>query len=187
MNTKNNNFSFKPVINNKRKSLKEKNSNSNNINFEYQTTEPSTSNVQDIFQKQKKLNEDLATISTNLNFNNDPNEKTISYTTPYKNNFNQVSQTKQINNVNIVEIDKQKDRLDELINKFNNLYSSENDNKLDNNEYHTTRNIDINKKRNIKNNSINNINTDKINSRHLYENYHNINKSSDDLPTEIKL
>ena len=181
MNTKNNNFSFKPVINNKRKSLKEKNSNSNNINFEYQTTEPSTSNVQDIFQKQKKLNEDLATISTNLNFNNDPNEKTISYTTPYKNNFNQVPQTKQINNVNIVEIDKQKDRLDELINKFNNLYSSENDNKLDNNEYHTIRNIDINKKRNIKNNSINNINTDKINSHHLYENYHNINKSSDDL------
>jgi hypothetical protein len=106
MNTKNNNFSFKPVINNKRKSLKSKNSNSNNINFEYQTTEPSTSNVQDIFQKQKKLNEDLATISTNLNFNNDPNERTISYTTPYKNNFNQIPQTKQINNVNIVELDK---------------------------------------------------------------------------------
>ena len=41
--------------------------------------------------------------------------------------------------------------------------------------------MDINKKRNYKNNSINNVNTDKLNSRHLYENYHNINKSSDDL------
>ncbi len=80
MNTKKNNFSFIR----KRRSLKEKNNNSNNINFEYQTTEPSTSNVHDIFQKLKKLYEDLATISTNLNSSNDQNEKTISNTTPIK-------------------------------------------------------------------------------------------------------
>ena len=118
INNNNNKFSFKPAIYNKRSSLKDKNNNISNINFDYQTTEPSTSNVQDIFQKQKKLNEDMATISTNLNINNDTNEKTISYS-----NSKQNPQQKQINNVNIVEIDKQKDRLDELINKFNNLYS----------------------------------------------------------------
>ena len=79
INSDNNKFSFKPAIYNKRSSLKDKNNNISNINFDYQTTEPSTSNVQDIFQKQKKLNEDMATISTNLNINNDTNEKTISY------------------------------------------------------------------------------------------------------------
>ena len=126
INSNNNKFSFKPAIYNKRSSLKDKNNNISNINFDYQTTEPSTSNVQDIFQKQKKLNEDMATISTNLNLNNDTNEKTISYS-----NSKQNPKQKKINNVNIVEIDKQKDRLDELINKFNNLYSSENENKLD--------------------------------------------------------
>ena len=175
INSNNNKFSFKPAIYNKRSSLKDKNNNISNINFDYQTTEPSTSNVQDIFQKQKKLNEDMATISTNLNINNDTNEKTISYS-----NSKQNPKQKQINNVNIVEIDKQKDRLDELINKFNNLYSSENENKLD--EYYTkiNANADINNKRN-KNNSIHNINSDKINSRHLYQNYPNLNKSSDDL------
>ena len=141
INSNNNKFSFKPAIYNKRSSLKDKNNNLSNINFDYQTTEPSTSNVQDIFQKQKKLNEDMATISTNLNINNDTNEKTISYS-----NSKQNPQQKQINNVNIVEIDKQKDRLDELINKFNNLYSSENENKLD--EYYTKINAELNRNRN---------------------------------------
>ena len=200
-----NNFSLKPIQINKRKSFQEKPNNSKIINIENQTTDPSTSNVQDIFQKQKKLYDEMTTLSTNLNLNNDQNENTISYTTSNKNNFNQIltgsypsksrfdlnqnSQREKDNNINMNKIEKQKDKLDELINKFNNLYSSDSDIKQD--EYHTIRNINLNNKgnNNINNNTINSTSTDKINSRHLYKKYHNIinnnngliNKSSDDL------
>ena len=199
-----NNFSYKPIDVNKKNSFQEKSRIISNLNMDYQTTDPSSSNIQDIFKKQKKLNEDLATLSTNLNINNDPNENTISYTTSNKNNFNQIltgsktsknkidlnqsSQGKQNNNVNMIKVERQKDKLDELINKFNNLYSTENENKEDN--YYTLRNININNRRNENNNtnnSLNNISSDKINSRLLYKKYHNriypsdnlINKSSD--------
>ena len=199
----NNNIpSVKPISIHKKKSFQEKNHLLNNLNIDYQTTDPSSSNVQDIFQKQKKLNDDLAPLSTNLNINNDPNENNVSYNTSNKNNFNtsshpsknkvdlnQSSQGKQNNNINMIKVEKQKDKLDELINKFNNLYSSENDNKI--NDYYTLRNIDMNNRRNENNinNNINNISSDKINSRQLYKKYNNriniqdnqINKSSDDL------
>ena len=199
----NNNFSFKPVGINKKISLQDKNNLLNNLNLEYQTTDPSSSNVQDLFQKQKKLNDDLATLSTNQNLNFDQNENTISNITPNKKNinqilnssnqsknkidFNQSSHSKQDNNlININKEGNPRDKLDELINKFNNLYSSENDIKNED-KYHTLRNLDENKY-NI--NNINNFSTDKINSCHLYKKLQNtesntskniINKSSDDL------
>ena len=126
-----NNFSLKPIQINKRKSFQEKPNNSKIINIENQTTDPSTSNVHDIFQKQKKLYDEMATLSTNLNLNNDQNENTISYTTSNKNNFNQIltgsypsksrfdlnqnSQREKDNNINMNKIEKQKDKLDELI------------------------------------------------------------------------
>ena len=198
----NNNFSFKPVRINKQKSFQEKGHLSGNLNMDYQTTDPSTSNVQDIFQKQKKLNDDLATLSTNLNLNYDQNENTISNVTSHKNNFNQIltgshasknridfnSNSQGLpkgNNLNYIKEGNQASKLDELINKFNNLYSSESD--IKNDDYYTLRNV----KNNYKNDGdINNISSDKINSRHLYKKLHNkeinnsqnlINKSSDDL------
>ena len=199
-----NNLPFNHTRINQGKSYQEKALNSNLINLEYQTTDPSSTNFQDIFQKQKKLNEDLATLSTNLNINNEQNENTISYTNSNKNNFNQIPtsshnsknrinliQNMQENhdkNVNSIKIERQKDKLDELINKFNNLYSSESDIKTD--DYYTLRNIDLSHRRkdNYINSTFNNSN-DKINSRHLYQKYNSktnnskdlINKSSDDL------
>ena len=199
-----NNLPFNKTRINQGKSFQEKALNSNLINLEYQTTDPSSTNFQDIFQKQKKLNEDLATLSTNLNINNEQNENTISYTNSNKNNFNQIPtsshnsknrinliqnmQENQDKNVNSIKIERQKDKLDELINKFNNLYSSESDIKTD--DYYTLRNIDLSHRRkdNYINSTINNSN-DKINSRHLYQKYNSktnnskdlINKSSDDL------
>ena len=193
-----NNISYNPIGVNKKNSFQERSHIINNLNMDYQTTDPSSSNIQDIFKKQKKLNDDLATLSTNLNLNNDPNENTISYTTSNKNNFNQIltgsktsknkvdlnpsSKGIQNNNVNIIPVERQKDKLDELINKFNNLYSSENENKEDN--YYTLRNINMNNRRNENtniNNSLNNISSDKINSRLLYKKYHNKINTSDNL------
>ena len=202
----NNNFSFKPIGVNKKKSFQDTNHILNNLNIEYQTTDPSSSNVRDLLQKQKKINDDFATISTNQNLNFDQNnENTISNVTPNKTNFNlninsshqsknkidfnQSSQGLQKQDNNLLNMNKegnQRDRLDELINKFNNLYSSESDIRNDDN-YHTLRNIDDNR---ISINNTNNLSSDKINSRHLYKNIQNtesntskniINKSSDDL------
>ena len=198
----NNNFSFNPIKINKGKSFQEKGHISNNLNIDYQTTDPSSTNVQDIFQKQKKLNDDLATLSTNLNLNYDQNENTISNVTSHKNNFNQIltgshasknrndfnANSQGIlkgNNVNLIKEGNQASKLDELINKFNNLYSSESD--IKNDDYYTLRNYE----NNIRNDrEINDISSDKINSRHLYKKLQNkeknnsknlINKSSDDL------
>ena len=199
----NNNFSFKPNEINKKYSFQDKNLIMNNLNLDYQTTDPSSSNVQDIFQKQKKLNDDLATLSTNQNLNFDQNENTLNNSNPNKINFNQIlnnsNQSKNKIDFNQSSYDKQdknlininkernpRDKLDELINKFNNLYSSESDIRNDD-KYHTLRNLDETK---FNINNINNFSTDKINSRHLYKKLQNtesntskniINKSSDDL------
>ena len=201
----NNNYSFKPVRINKRKSFQDKNNLVNNLNMEYQTTDPSSSNFQDFFQKQKKLNDDLATLSTNNNLNFDQNENTISNITPNKKSFNQILTSshqsknkidfnqnpqgpqKLDNNLNSIQEGDQRNKLDELINKFNNLYSSESEIRNDDN-YRTLRTLDENR---LNINNLNNISSDKINSRHLYKKLSNntdintskdiINKSSDDL------
>ena len=201
----NNNYSFKPVRINKRKSFQDKNNLINNLNMEYQTTDPSSSNFQDFFQKQKKLNDDLATLSTNNNLNFEQNENTISNITPNKKSFNQILTSshqsknkidfnqnpqgpqKLDNNLNSIQEGDQRNKLDELINKFNNLYSSESEIRNDDN-YRTLRTLDENR---LNINNLNNISSDKINSRHLYKKLSNntdkntskdiINKSSDDL------
>ena len=201
----NNNYSFKPVRINKRKSFQDKNNLVNNLNMEYQTTDPSSSNFQDFFQKQKKLNDDLATLSTNNNLNFEQNENTISNITPNKKSFNQILTSshqsknkidfnqnpqgpqKLDNNLNSIQERDQRNKLDELINKFNNLYSSESEIRNDDN-YRTLRTLDENR---LNINNLNNISSDKINSRHLYKKLSNntdintskdiINKSSDDL------
>ena len=190
----NNNFSFKPGGINLKKSFQDKASNSNNINLENQTTDPSTSNYPEILKKQKKFHDDLTTLSTNLNLNYDQNDNTISNITYNKNNNINHSQG-AINNNNLTLLQgKQMDKLDELINKFNNLYSSEDDeykNKNDLSErnvnnYYNIRNIDSNKK---KENNMDNLTNSKINNSYLYNrNYSQNNsskylqnKSSDDL------
>ena len=111
----NNNFSFKPGGINLKKSFQDKASNSNNINLENQTTDPSTSNYPEILKKQKKFHDDLTTLSTNLNLNYDQNDNTISNITYNKNNNINHSQG-AINNNNLTLLQgKQMDKLDELI------------------------------------------------------------------------
>ena len=113
--------------------------NQNNINVDYQTTEPNSS------QKQKKLFDDIITLSSNLNLNFDVNEnqnnlndntnnqddcnKISSNLNPTKNLLTNDQQFKNIskpniNNINFINGEQTK-KLNELINKFNYLYSSD--------------------------------------------------------------
>ena len=193
--------------------------NQNNINVNYQTTEPNSSNLQDIVQKQKKLYDDIITLSSNPNLNLDVNEnlnnlndntnnqddcnKISSNLNPTKSLLTNDQQFKNIskpniNNINFINGEQTK-KLNELINKFNYLYSSDikkdmntyniNNNNLNEekemniHDYYTISNNDYGKI-NIENNNINNISSDNIYNNNklnidLNKNIHN--KSTDNL------
>ena len=130
--TENKNFTYETEILPRNNTIQNQ-VNINNFNLE-QTTEPNSSNIQDIVQKQKKLYDEIITLSTNMNVNNDLN---------YNNNINtninnnedlyqlsgvsNQSQNKQLfqnhsnlNNIHSIKGEQSK-KINELINKFNNL------------------------------------------------------------------
>ena len=173
----NKNFSFKQSG---KDFSNQKQINPNNINIDYQTTEPNSTNI----QKQKKLCDDIITLSSNLNLNLDINENSnnnnISDNINNKNDYHliysnlnpslsQLSNNQDLknvsdskaNNINIIKGQHSK-KINELINKFNNLYSS------DNNE-------------NIQNFN-NNINNNNLNdNKEINNNYYTINNNDIDI------
>ena len=213
----NNNFSFKTggIVPSRQNQI-----NTNNINIDYQTTEPNSSNLQDIIQKQKKLYDDIITLSSNLNFNFDLNEnhnnlnenmnsqdnsnKISANLNPKNNQLNNEQQYRNFsgpntNDINLINGEQSK-KLDELINKFNYLYSSDNNEDIKNyninnnnilneekemniHDYYTINNNDMNEKINSDDNNIN-ISSDNIykgNKTNLDLNKNIQNKSTDNL------
>ena len=206
----NNNFSFKPGGINPSNQVTDNQISTNKMNIDYQTTEPNSSNIHDIVQKQKKLYDDIITLSSNLNLNFDLNENNnmlnnnINNNNDYHKITENLQQTKfnpnqkndflniSSSNNNNIEYEKgnQSKKLDELINKFNNLYSSEN-----NNERNEEDNIHVDNKMNVNefftlsndnttnNNNINNISCDHINNNKIISNLNEQfqNKSTDNI------
>ena len=192
----NNNFSFKTGGISPSRQIQ---INPNNINIDYQALEPNSSNLQDIVQNQKKMHDDIITLSSNLNLNFDVNEnnnnlnanknskeddnRISSNLNPTKNELSNEKQHKtkpdstryDFNQIN----GEQSKKLNELINKFNYLYSSDNSEEMKiyniNNknhfkeekeyiihDYNTINNDDIKERNNFENNNVNNISLDKI-------------------------
>ena len=218
----NNNFSFKK----RRKNLDNYKKNYlNNRNIDCQTTEPNSTTIQNIIQKQKRLYNDITTLSSNLNNNFDLNKnhnnnvnikinndynKISSNTNSKENQFRNERDNKNIslNNLNLIK-DQQSEKINELINKFNNLYSSENNNKDKqnyniNNDYNLKEEKEINFQdsytlsnnyndnngnMNNENININNLSSDNIiNNRHnthIDLNKNNHNKSADNAINSI--
>ena len=128
------NFSFKPSKINSTKNFLDNPINANNIKSDLNTTDANSSNLQDIVQKQQKLYEDIKTLSSNINLNIDLNQNNNN------NNINDYYQLSadinlaksQTNNKQIFEnmprttkSNIQSEKINELIHKFNNIYSSE--------------------------------------------------------------
>ena len=134
--------------------------NTKNIKSDLNTTDANSSNLQDIVKKQQKLYEDIKTLSSNINLNLDINQNNNTNNNN-NNNFNDYYQLSadvnreksQMNNKQLfgnmprtTKSNIQSEKINELIHKFNNLYSSE--------KNHNTNMVsnDINMN-NIKNNS----------------------------------
>ena len=150
------NFSFKPSNINSTNNFLDNPKNPNNIKSDLNTTDANSSNLQDIVQKQKKLYEDIKTLSSNMNLNLDINQNNNN-----SNNFNDYYQLSADINREKSQMNKkqlfgnmprttksniQSEKINELIHKFNNLYSSE----KSHNKNMVSNNINMN---NIKNNS----------------------------------
>ena len=136
----NNNFSFKTGGISPSRQIQ---INPNNINIDYQALEPNSSNLQDIVQNQKKMHDDIITLSSNLNLNFDVNEnnnnlnanknskedynRISSNLNPTKNELSNEKQHKTKSDSTRYDFNQingeQSKKLNELINKFNYLYS----------------------------------------------------------------
>ena len=160
--TENQNILFETGINPNNNTLQNQ-VNINNLNIEQTTTEPTSSNIQDIVQKQKRLYDDIITLSSNINI--DLNEKTnidtntnnnedlyqiSGVTCPSQNNINNNQFFQNNSNLNTFRLMKgeQSKKIDELINKFNNLYSSD-DNNTDSDNYNNNNNMNEEKETNF--------------------------------------
>ena len=191
--TENQNFLFETGINPNNNTLQNQ-VNINNLNIEQTTTEPTSSNIQDIVQKQKRLYDDIITLSSNINI--DLNEKTnidtntnnnedlyqiSGVTCPSQNNINNNQFFQNNSNLNTFRLMKgeQSKKIDELINKFNNLYSSD-DNNNDSDNYNNN-NMNEEKETNFHQyNTISNILSKEINGNNN-KNFGGSNISYDDL------
>ena len=202
------NFSFKPSNINSTKNFLDNPINTKNIKSDLNTTDANSSNLQDIVQKQQKLYEDIKTLSSNINLNLDINQNNSNNNNNNFNNFYQLSadinQAKsQMNNKQLFEnMPKttkskiQSEKINELIHKFNNIYSSEksqNTNMVSNNNVGSNSNEDE-KEVNIKdffsiNNSDlngnfdrnNNLNNNNVSYDNIYNNKNNSNVSNKNI------
>ena len=172
------NYAFKPEEISEIKPYYDQALNSNTINLDMQTTDLSSSHMK---KHRKKYDNNIQTLESN-NLNYDYEEKdqnnfnhllTNSLTSnPKTDFFDQSSILKENNNHNIIIInEKPKDKLDELINQFNNLYTIDGNNnsnlrydkhsnnlsydKVNNNNINNE--INIHQKKNFDNKSIDNL------------------------------
>ena len=143
----NKNYSFKSGGINTENFNDNQNMNSK-INLDFQTTTQNTNTIPDMVKKQKKLYDDIMILSSNLNLNIDTNDTIENNNTISKNNeeistdshmgraiINKDALQKLTNsskNNNHLIKGNQRQKINELINKFNNLYKNEN---LNNDDY----------------------------------------------------
>ena len=193
----NNKLLYKTGINSNNQILKNQ-ININTINADRQPTEPNSSKIQDIVEKQQKLYDDIIALSSNINLNYDLNEKNnindninnneellyhISGTSHPSHNIINDNQLYQNNpnskNINLIKGEQSK-KLNELINRFNNLYSSENNNgNYENYNHINNKRNEERESNNLHYNTINHNLNNEINGN-INNNYNN-NISSDDI------
>ena len=144
----NKNFSFKSGGFNTANNFTDNQNMNTNINLDFQTTTQNTNTLPDMVKKQKKLYDDIMILSSNLNLNFDTNDTIDNNNTISKNNeeistdshmgkaiINKDALQKLTNSSkNNTHLSKgnQRQKINELISKFNNIYKNEN---LNNDEY----------------------------------------------------
>ena len=144
----NKNFSFKSGGINTANNFTDNQNMNTNINLDFQTTTQNTNTLPDMVKKQKKLYDDIMILSSNLNLNFDTNLSIDNNNTISKNN-EEISTDSHMgkaiinkdalqkltnsskNNTHLIK-GNQRQKINELISKFNNLYKNEN---LNNDDY----------------------------------------------------